>query len=148
MPELSIRPSTKLVKAQYVFAVVLALAFLYLRSAYPHPAWWAAFALPVLLIFTAASKHVKRRFVTMDLIGDRLKYSAGMASKTERSIPLHKVQDVTVKQTIFQRLMGLGDISLETAGDASRLTMEEIDDPRVVAERILDRVATLNSKDK
>jgi uncharacterized membrane protein YdbT with pleckstrin-like domain len=71
-----------------------------------------------------------------------------MASKTERSIPLHKVQDVTVKQSIFQRIMGLGDISLETAGDASRLTMEEIDDPRVVAERILDRVATLNSKDK
>jgi putative membrane protein len=144
MPELSIRPSTTLVKARYAFAVLLILIIFYLRSVYPSQAWWAAFALPVILIVTTAIKHVKRRFVTMDLVGDRLKYSAGMASKTERSIPLHKVQDVTVRQTLFQRLLGLGDISLETAGDASRLTMEEIDAPRVVAEKILDRVATLN----
>lgn len=144
MPELSIRPSTTLVKVRYAFAILLTLVILYLRYAYPHKAWWAALAIPAILLITTATKHMKRRFVTLDLIGDRLKYSAGMASKTERSIPLHKVQDVTVKQTFFQRLMGLGDISLETAGDASRLTMEEIDAPRVVAETILDRVATLN----
>jgi hypothetical protein len=34
--------------------------------------------------------------------------------------------------------MGIGNISIETAGESSRLTLENIDEPRAVADRILD----------
>ena len=51
---------------------------------------------------------------------------------------IKKVQDVRVDQTLGQRILGMGDISIETAGDSSRLTMRSIDRPQVVADQILD----------
>jgi uncharacterized membrane protein YdbT with pleckstrin-like domain len=61
---------------------------------------------------------------------------------------LHKVQDVTVHQTLGQRLLGLGDLTIETAGETSRLTIREISSPREVAERILDLASGKGSKKK
>jgi len=44
-----------------------------------------------------------------------------------------------VDQSMTQRMFGVGNISIETAGEASRLTLEDIDDPQTVAEQLLDR---------
>jgi hypothetical protein len=35
-------------------------------------------------------------------------------------------------------MFGVGNISIETAGESSRLTLEDIDDPQAVANRLLD----------
>ena len=34
--------------------------------------------------------------------------------------------------------MGIGDITVETAGESGRLEIEDVDAPQTVAERILD----------
>lgn len=137
-----------LMKAKYGLAALLAAVVLYLWQAREQVYFLALLAIPLYLIITATSQMVRNRFTTMQISGDRLKYEAGMASKTARSIPLHKVQDVTVKQTFGQRILGLGDLSIETAGETSRLTIEQIASPRVVAEQILDIVARLNEGKK
>jgi len=137
-----------LMKAKYALAAVLAGVVLYLWQAKEQVYLLALLVIPLYLVITATSQLVRNRFTTMQISGDRLKYEAGMASKTARSIPLHKVQDVTVKQSFGQRLLGLGDLSIETAGETSRLTIEQIASPRVVAEQILDIVARLNESKK
>jgi len=48
------------------------------------------------------------------------------------------VQDVRVDQSLGQRLLQIGNLSIETAGEASRLTMENIDNPQQVADEIID----------
>jgi len=133
-----------LMKAKYALAAVLAGVVVYLWRAQDQVYFLALLVIPLYLVITATSQMVRNRFTTMQISGDRLKYEAGMASKTARSIPLHKVQDVTVKQSFGQRVLGLGDLSIETAGETSRLTIEQIASPRVVAEQILDIVARLN----
>jgi uncharacterized membrane protein YdbT with pleckstrin-like domain len=57
-------------------------------------------------------------------------------SKTVRTIQLTKVQDVRVDQSLWQRIFRLGDISIETAGETSRLTITNVDQPREVADEI------------
>lgn len=148
MAEINIRPSSMLMNAKYGLAALLAAVVLYLWQAKEQTYFLALLVIPLYLIITATSQMVRNRFTTMQISGDRLKYEAGMASKTARSIPLHKVQDVTVKQTFGQRILGLGDLSIETAGETSRLTIEQIASPRVVAEQILDIVARLNEGKK
>jgi uncharacterized membrane protein YdbT with pleckstrin-like domain len=59
-------------------------------------------------------------------------------SKSMRLIQLPKVQDVRVLQSFGQRLFGVGDISIETAGENSRLVVENLDQPRQLAEQITD----------
>lgn len=146
--ELTIRPSTKLILAKYVVAILLALALTVAFWSQEQKYWMAAYAIPLWMIVTGVATHAQRRFTTLKMAGERLQYESGMASKTARSIPLHKVQDVAVRQSMVERMLGIGTLTIETAGDAGRLTMEQIDSPRVVAETILDRVTALNSNKK
>jgi uncharacterized membrane protein YdbT with pleckstrin-like domain len=72
------------------------------------------------------------------LAGDKLRYESGALSKTTRTIQVSKVQDVRVDQSLLQRLIGTGNLSIETAGETSRLTVENIDDPGAVADAITE----------
>lgn len=147
---MKVRPSTTLVVITYISAVLLTavIAYIGFSSKLKSDAWMVAFLIPAIMMLAAASKHMRAAFTTMELAGDRLKFESGMLSKTSRSVPLSKVQDVSVSQTVGQRLLGLGDLTIETAGESGRLKMQEINSPRVVAEKILDRVAELNPNRK
>ena len=71
--------------------------------------------------------------------GDRLRYEAGTFSKSTRTIQLSKLQDVRVDQNLMQRMFSVGNLSLETSGEASRLTIENVDNPQSVADELLNR---------
>ena len=63
----------------------------------------------------------------------------GKQGKTTRTIQLSRLQDVRVDQRPLQRMFRVGDISIETAGETSRLTIPDVDDPQPLADHILDR---------
>ena len=41
----------------------------------------------------------------------------------------------------MQRMFGVGNLSIETAGEASRLTIVDVDNPQALADEILDHSA-------
>jgi uncharacterized membrane protein YdbT with pleckstrin-like domain len=141
MEELVIRPTTKFIKAGYAAVILLILASfiaqdqLNLKEKLPSGAIPGVFA---LLLLWPASRHLRARFTKMTMVGDKLRYETGMLSKSTRTIQLSKVQDVTVRQTLRQRIGGVGDLSIETAGESSRLTFSNIDQPQAIADRIID----------
>ncbi len=99
---------------------------------------WALLALPALGALLLIVRHIQRRLVKLTILEDRLRYQAGFLSKTTRTMELTKVQDVRVDQTIGQRMLNIGDLSLETAGDSSRIVMPSVDQPHEAADRILE----------
>ena len=48
-----------------------------------------------------------------------------------------KIQDVTVRQTFGQRLLGVGDLMLESAGESGAMSIENLDRPRELADAII-----------
>ncbi len=60
------------------------------------------------------------------------------SQKTQRNIILDKVRDVSMNQTLGQRLVGVGDLSVEALGESGNITLENVDRPRQVADAILD----------
>jgi uncharacterized membrane protein YdbT with pleckstrin-like domain len=48
------------------------------------------------------------------------------------------VQDVRAIQSLWQRLFNVGDLAIETAGEYSRLLVENLDRPQELAEQITD----------
>jgi uncharacterized membrane protein YdbT with pleckstrin-like domain len=137
--EIVIRPSVKLIRAGYtaVFVVVFVCVLWYANSpAVQTVPAWVAF-LPVLLFLWPLKYHLRSRFTHMVLSGDRLRYETGVFGRSKRAIQLTKVQDVRVDQTLVQRLLHIGTISVETAGETSLLTMRNVDNPDRVTEAIL-----------
>ncbi|MCL5744000.1 MAG: PH domain-containing protein [Acidobacteria bacterium] len=135
MPEKIIRPSLKFIKAGYLITLVIVLATAGLAVRYEQPVWEAAIAL--FLFVWPIERHLHRQITKISILEDKLRYETGLLSKTTRTIQLPKVQDVTVQQRLSQRIFGVGDLSIETAGETSRLTVMNIDAPQVIADEII-----------
>ena len=136
---MTLRASLKMVKLGYILALLLAvgIAGYLLATDNQDDRMWALLVVPAILAFFAMIRHIRRRLTTLTILDDRLRYESGLFSKTTRSLELAKVQDVRVDQTLGQRLLSIGDLSVETAGGTSRLVMLSIDRPQEAADRIL-----------
>lgn len=134
-----IRPSLKLVRVGYL-AVGLLVAALYiagLRSNwFDDWPWWSP-ALGLLLAVWPLKRHIASRFDRLVVAGDRLRLESGVLRRTSRMMQLSKVQDVRVEQTLWQRLLGTGDLYVETAGESGQLFLANVDDPHEVSAFIL-----------
>ena len=141
MPDIIIRPTTKFLKAGTIAGAIvflgLEIAYLALWAArFPHH--WVMILPPLVLLWPGA-RWIRRQATRTVVTGDRLRYETGLVSKSTRTIQLAKVQDVRVEQRLTQRVFDVGNLSIETAGEASRLTLINVDDPHKLADEILNR---------
>jgi uncharacterized membrane protein YdbT with pleckstrin-like domain len=67
---------------------------------------------------------------------DRLVYRSGVVAKHGKEIPLERVNDIAFKQSVFERIIGTGDLSIESAGAQSRETFADIPHPAQVQNEI------------
>lgn len=141
MPELTIQPTAKFIKAGALLAtlIFLALEIAYLSLGNMAAGYWVM-AIPPLLLIWPGVRALRRRLTKTTITGDRLRYETGVASKSTRNIQLSKIQDVRVDQRVMQRVFNVGDLSIETAGEASRLTIHNVDAPQALADEIMNRV--------
>lgn len=135
-----IRPSSKFIQLGFfaVILLIIAAAVVYYEYLRPkeQPPWLPIIA--ALFLLWPAMKALRRQFTSMVIEGEKLYYETGALSKQTRIIQIPKVQDVRVHQSLGQRFFGVGNLSIETAGEASRLTIANIDQPRALAEQILE----------
>ena len=142
MSDLTIRPTAKFIMVRTVFAALIFLARgdrLVHAMARVRERCISCPMIAPLVFISPLLRAMRRQFTTVTVTGDRLRLETGAFSKSTRTIQLSKVQDVRVDQRMTQRMFGVGNISIETAGEASRLTLEDIDNPQAVADELLDR---------
>jgi len=134
-----ISASVKIIKVGYIVCLLAAIGIaIYLLAIHDQDErMWAIEAVPALAVLYLVVRHMRRRMVKLTILDDRLRYEAGFLSKTTRTMDLTKVQDVRVDQTIGQRMLNIGNLSLETAGESSRIVMRSVDRPHEAADRIL-----------
>ena len=135
MADITIRPTLKLIQLGYVLAGLAAVGIAAVTY-YESETLYGLIA--IVLFLWPVSKHVRRQLTKVTIQGDKLRYELGLLSKTTRTIQLSKVQDITVRQSLVQRLTGVGDLSIETAGETSRLTVINIDRPQAVADKVME----------
>jgi uncharacterized membrane protein YdbT with pleckstrin-like domain len=153
MAEMVIRPTMKFIYLGYASVVVVVVALVVVLEHVPMPAWippalqpWIPW-LSILLVLWPLKRHLRNRLTKMTILDDRLRYESGLMNRTTRTILISKVQDVTVHQRISQRLFGVGDVSIETAGGSSRETIFNIDRPQEIADHINEHSRKEPSKD-
>ena len=139
MADRVIRPSMKQITAGYILALVVIIAAVVAYAWYLNPdkyPWWLP-AISAIVLLLPIRAHIRRQAVKITITGDKMRYDVGLLSKTTRNIQLSKVQDVRVDQSLGQRMLGVGNVSIETSGEASRLTVANIDNPHAVADEIV-----------
>lgn len=94
---------------------------------------------PVVLVLVALAIASWWRF-TFQVSGDELVVEQGVLSRERKTIPLGRIQAVTIDQRLLHRPFGLVQAQVETAGSSGvELTLAAIDRPRAEA---LRRVST------
>lgn len=133
-----IRPSMKGVWAAYLLASAIFAAGVWACYQYAEGSLGWLMALPLVAFLPPLRMHVRRRLITLRLHDGHLTIESGFFSRTRRTVDMVKIQDVTVRQTLGQRLMGVGDLRLESAGESGAMGIANVDRPRQIADTILE----------
>jgi uncharacterized membrane protein YdbT with pleckstrin-like domain len=136
---MQIRASTKFIKLGYIVCLVIAIAIaVVMKTITPvdDRLWWFEIV-PAFLMILLIMRHLKRLLVKLEITSDHVRYESGLFSKMTRTEDVTKLQDVQVHQSLGQRMMGIGDLSFETAGASSPIVMHSIDNPQAAADYIL-----------
>jgi uncharacterized membrane protein YdbT with pleckstrin-like domain len=93
----------------------------------------AAGAAAVLLFLVLVLRRVVTWATTHFVVtSDRLIFRHGLIAKFSKEIPLERLNDVTFSQSFFERLIGAGDLQIESAGEHGQSTFQDIRRPEAV----------------
>jgi uncharacterized membrane protein YdbT with pleckstrin-like domain len=67
---------------------------------------------------------------------ERIVFRSGVLAKHGRDIPLERVNDIASSQTFFERIIGAGDLLIESAGERGQQTFTDIPHPDDVQQEI------------
>lgn len=133
----TVRPTMIFIKLGYALAVLAAFGLVLLLAWLDVP---ALISVPIglALLLVPAYYHLKRNMVRYTLTDSKLEIDTGLIARVTRNLPLSKIQDVTVSASIFQRLLGFGDLIVDNASELGGTTvLHNISNPRHYADLLL-----------
>jgi uncharacterized membrane protein YdbT with pleckstrin-like domain len=78
---------------------------------------------------------------------DRLIYRSGILAKTGKEIPLERINDIAFNQTIFERMVGAGDLLIESGGEQGQQRFTNVRKPFDVQNEIYRQIERSSARD-
>ena len=78
---------------------------------------------------------------------DRLIFRSGVLSKHGREIPLERVNDITFNASLFERMIGAGDLVIESAGERGQQMFTDIPHPMQVQNEVYRQIEAAQQRD-
>jgi len=89
--------------------------------------WWAV-------------RYLDWRTTNFVVTTDRLIYRHGVLAKHGIEIPLERVNNVLFSQRLFERVLGAGDLIIESAGESGRQAFSDVRKPSAVQNEIYRQI--------
>jgi len=83
----------------------------------------------ILIIWLTVAPWIRWRTTHYVFTNERVIMRTGVFSRQGRDIPLNRVNDVSFHHNFFERLLGCGTLTIESAGERGQVVLAEI--PRV-----------------
>ena len=93
---------------------------------------WILLAIGLAAMGGAAARLVSWRATELTITTRRIVYRTGVLHRLGREIPLSRVQDVTYHQSLLERMLGAGSLTIESAGEAGQEPFPDIRRPASV----------------
>jgi uncharacterized membrane protein YdbT with pleckstrin-like domain len=97
-------------------------------------------------IVFAVAPFLRWRFTLFVLTTDRLITRSGIIAKNSKEIPLERINDVAFSQSILERLVGAGDLLVESAGERGQTRITNVRKPEEVQLMIYKEVESNQQK--
>lgn len=120
-----------------VVGVILALA--YIPDSWP--TWVRLVVVAIgLVLFAIHPGRLLLDWATSHFVvtSDRVIHRSGWFAKQSMEIPLENINDVRFDQSVFERIIGAGDLTLESAGEFGQQIFGDIRDPERVQKVIFE----------
>jgi len=78
--------------------------------------------------------YLQSKAERFQIIGDEIRYSKGLLSKTQFEVGLSSIRTVKVEQSFFNRIFGVGKVSVFTAGDEPEIVVAGLPNPHMIRE--------------
>lgn len=78
---------------------------------------------------------------------DRVIYRSGVISKAGQNIPLERINNVAFSQSALERILRVGDLVIESAGESGRQVFDDVLDPSKVENRIYATMEQAKERD-
>lgn len=72
--------------------------------------------LALLLVLMLVQSWLRWRAFTYQILPGQIVITRGLIKRTRRSIPAERIQDVSIKQGLLSRIVGLAEVRIETGG--------------------------------
>ena len=92
-------------------------------------------------------RYAKWATTTFVVTTDRLIHRAGVISKSGREIPLERLNDVAFHQTLVQRILGAGDLLIESAGEKGQQLFSSFPHPERTQNLIHHQIEQAQARD-
>ncbi len=128
-----------------VVVIVLTIVDLQVLGNGSQPRRVLAVLLVVVLLLSVVRlvlRYLKWTNTNFVVTTDRLVYRSGVVSKQGKEIPLDRINDISFHQSVFERLLGAGNLTIESAGTSGQETFADIRKPSVVQNTIYKMMET------
>ena len=109
-------------------------------------ALWATAAIALGWAVWLASRLISWQTTHFVVTSDRLVFRSGILAKHTRDIPLEKVNDLASSQSFFERMIGAGDLLIESAGERGQEAFSDIPHPDAVQQEIYRQMEVNQTK--
>ncbi|HYH27922.1 MAG TPA: PH domain-containing protein, partial [Actinomycetota bacterium] len=103
------------------------------------PSWirWAILAAGVALLLFVALRELLTWLTSHFVVTtERIIHRSGWLAKRSMEIPLDRINDVSFHQTVFERMVGAGDLIIESGGEFGQNRFSDIRKPENVQKTI------------
>jgi membrane protein YdbS with pleckstrin-like domain len=107
---------------------------------------WATAAIALGWAVWLGSRLISWQTTHFVVTSDRLVFRSGILAKHTRDIPLEKVNDLASSQSFFERMIGAGDLLIESAGERGQEIFSDIPHPDAVQQEIYRQMEVNQTK--
>ena len=132
-----------------LWTILIAVASWFLYGWLDDPSWARpALLVAALLAFVilAVTPFLQWMYTNFVLTSDRLITRTGVIAKHSKEIPLERINDVAFSQGIFERMLGAGDLLVESAGERGQTRIGNVRNPEQVQLTIYKETEANNNR--
>lgn len=116
-------------EAAFAWAAAIVFAILLLAWDAPTGLLWFAVALIVAMAVWFGIRYMKWATTNFVVTSHRVIYRSGLISKRGIEIPLQRINNVLFNQGPFERMIGAGDLLIESAGETGQQRFTDVKNP-------------------
>lgn len=135
-----------LAPAASVLAILTILGFIALVQSWWSPVEWAILVLWLGAVGYFAVQYMQWTTTNFVVTSERVISRTGVVAKEGIEIPLDRINTVFFNQSLFERMIGAGDLGIESAGEGGRQQFSDIRKPNIVQNEIYRQVEGLEDR--